>query len=116
MLLFKQLVPFWDWEDAADEMKQLAPVWSSKLRHISLRDMERARDLYRTRVYERYSTQSGGREIENEIARVRQIDPLIMDRPLEMPNGSEASKPILSDVTRRCDIWLLRDVREIINQ
>lgn len=64
------------------------------------REREGARDLNRTRVYERYSTWSGGRKIENEIARVRQIDPLIMDRPLEMPNGSEASKPILSDVMR----------------
>ena len=90
----------WEWEDAADEVKQLAPVWSSKLRHTPQRNMEGARDLNRTRVYERYSTWSGGRKIENEIARVRQIDPLIMDRPLEMPNGSEASKPILSDVMR----------------
>lgn len=30
--------------------------------------------------------------------------------------GSEASKPMLSDVTRRRDIQLPRDVREIINQ
>lgn len=41
------------------------------------------------RVYERHRTWGDSREIENEIGRERkrQIDPLIMDGPLEMPNG-----------------------------
>lgn len=71
MLLLKQLVPIWDWEDAADEVKQLAPVWSSKHRHTPPRDVNRGREreLSRTRVYERHSTWRDGREIENEIGR-----------------------------------------------
>lgn len=36
-LLLKQLVLFGDWEDTADEVKQLDPVWSSKRRHTGER-------------------------------------------------------------------------------
>lgn len=71
MLLLEQLVPIWDWEDAAGEVKQLAPVWSSKHRHTLLRDMkgESKAELCRTRVHMRRSTCRDGREIENEVGR-----------------------------------------------
>lgn len=39
-LLLKQLVLLGDWEDTADEVKQLDPVWSSKRRHTPVRDMK----------------------------------------------------------------------------
>lgn len=62
-------MPIWDWEDVADEVKQLAPVWSSKHRHTTERrgERERERDLSRTRVYEKYSTWRDSKEIENKI-------------------------------------------------
>ena len=44
MLLLEQLVPIWDLVDAADEVKQLAPVWSSKHRHATERCRERERE------------------------------------------------------------------------
>lgn len=66
MLLLEQLVPIWDPEDVAHEVKQLAPVWSSKHRCTPPRDVgreketdtverESTREMSRTRVYERYS-------------------------------------------------------------
>lgn len=39
-LLLKQLVLFGDRENAADEVKQLDPVWSSKRRHTPARDVK----------------------------------------------------------------------------
>lgn len=39
VLLLEQLAPIWDRDDAADEVKQLAPVWSSKHRHTPHRDV-----------------------------------------------------------------------------
>ncbi|KAA8589090.1 hypothetical protein FQN60_010435 [Etheostoma spectabile] len=42
--ILKWLVPIWDWEDAADEVKQLASAWSSKHRRTPPR-ARRERDM-----------------------------------------------------------------------
>lgn len=74
---------------AADEVKQLAPVWSSKHRHAPPRDMKggRERVVQNKSVWETQYMERWQRDREWDGERVRQIDPLIMDRPLEMPNG-----------------------------
>lgn len=43
MLLLEQLVSIWDREDAANEVKQLALVWSSKHTHGTVKQRERER-------------------------------------------------------------------------
>lgn len=67
LVLLEQLVPMWDWGDTADEVEQLAPVWSSKHRHTSQTEREGETERCRTRVYERHRTWRDGREIKNEI-------------------------------------------------
>lgn len=89
VLLLEQLVPIWDREDTADEVKQLAPVWSSKHRHTPPRDTkgERERVVQNKSVWETQDMERWQQDKEWDREQVRQIDPLIMDRPLEMPNG-----------------------------
>lgn len=87
VLLLEQLVPIWDREDAANEVKQLALVWSSKHRHGTVKHRERERASVTWAEQEIQCMERWERYTEWDKERVRQIDPLIMHRPLEMPNG-----------------------------
>lgn len=65
VLLLEQLVPIWDREDAANEVKQLALVWSSKHTHGTVKQRERERVWLEQN--KRYSAWRGGRDTPNEI-------------------------------------------------
>lgn len=59
MLLLEQLVPIWDREDAANEVKQLAPVWSSKHRHGMVKHTERESECDLTRTSDTVHGEAG---------------------------------------------------------
>lgn len=92
LVLLEQLVPMWHWGDTADEVKQLARVWSSKHRHTLPTDKKGGWDraVQNKSVWETQDMERWQWDKEWDREWVRQIDPLIMDRPLEMPNGERS--------------------------